>query len=383
MKHGVRPDPAIVEQAFLWVCGKMAPAARHLDGDFFSWEHFMRVVPRLNMKASPGYPYCRNFSTVGLLLGYEDGSVDESQAKWLWEMVKTRVSAEADLIRVFIKPEPHRVKKILEKRWRLIQAVSIVDQVIDQLLLGHLIDSTVAMYGHIPVFPGWSPMHGGWRYLREEWFGLDRSAWDWTVPLWLLELLWRVLEEMTLNARSVPLWLQLMRKRFDELFREAKFILSDGTVWVQLAPGVMKSGSVITALGNSIMQLLLHVIVCLELGRDISELLVFGDDTHQRDADEEYCSALRRWVKVKPPEKGEFCSRVLKGTRVEPQNFLKHVANFMHTKDEDIPVALLSLQLEYARSDRLEFWQRLAVKLAPESLRTRSWLLDVFDNAPQ
>jgi hypothetical protein len=41
-----------------------------------------------------------------------------------------------DPVRVFIKAEPHSTNKVNQDRWRLIFAVSVVDQIIERLLCG-------------------------------------------------------------------------------------------------------------------------------------------------------------------------------------------------------------------------------------------------------
>ncbi|APG75672.1 hypothetical protein 2 [Beihai sobemo-like virus 26] len=375
-----RPVPArsLQERAFNWALRELAPVCCELPPDFFERSHFDRVLNSLNMQASPGYPLMRVAPTVGSYLKRPDGSWRQDRVEQLWASVLQRVDSDPDLIRVFVKQEPHRIAKVREGRMRLIQAVSLVDQVVDHLLHDHLQQREIELFGKVPVMTGWAPVHGGWRHLHADWWGYDRSAWDWTVPAWLLRLEWRLREALTINPTR--LWLSQMQKRYDELFVCPEFVLSDGMVVKQCIEGVMKTGSVVTASANSHMQLLLHAVAAFAAGEEPGPLIAMGDDTMQPLGSEAYLQELRKYVNVKEPELGEFCSRVIQGSRVEPQNILKHVANLITAPPEFLDDMLLSLQVEYARSRWLRLWQLTARRLGCR-VRPQIWLLDVYDEA--
>lgn len=121
----------------------------------------------------------------------------------------------------------------------------------------------------------------------------DKSSWEWTVPMWLIEM---------------------------ELFAT-----SGGLVLQQNNPEVLKSGCVNTIHTNSIMQVLLHVMVCYSLYLPISWIWAMGDDTIQEDPEsEEYFVESSRYCILKQIEyKSEFAGHEFKNGYVEPAYFGK------------------------------------------------------------
>ena len=55
-----------------------------------------------------------------------------------------------DPIKVFVKQEPHKMSKIKQERYRLISGVSLVDTLVDRLLLQWLAQNVVEHVGETP-----------------------------------------------------------------------------------------------------------------------------------------------------------------------------------------------------------------------------------------
>lgn len=220
-------------------------------------------------------------SNNGQFFGCVDGKPSADRMQSIWSMVQQRILArDRDHIRLFVKPEVHTERKLSSEKYRLISSVSVVDQLVDHMLFKDLNDKMIANWALVPSKPGWSIFGGGWRFMpRETWVATDASSWDWTVQPWLLEL---VLEfRKRLCANLDPKWVELAEWRYSALFNDPTFVTSAGLVLRQMQPGVMKSGCVNTITDNSLMQVLLHIRVCLELDIPIGYLFTMGDDKLQ------------------------------------------------------------------------------------------------------
>lgn len=248
------------------------------------------------MRSSTGCGEFSNYVNVGAALGASPGPIGQifepekvqvfKEAVWRRIMALNNGMLLADPLKVFIKTEPHSLKKIAEGRFRLISGVSMVDAMVDRIIFGWLADRVLASVGKTPIRVGWTPLRGGWRELRNAFMGkrvtcIDKSSWDWTMQEWVVLALERLVMELTFDA---PEWLQgLIRKRFQLLFRKAVFQFADGTQARQASVGVMKSGCFMTIIFNSLAQMLLHAGAKIRMGRDPYEDFpqAMGDDTVQ------------------------------------------------------------------------------------------------------
>lgn len=191
----------------------------------------------------------------------------------------------ADPLKVFIKQEPHKRKKLLDGRLRLIMSVSLIDAIVDRVLFMKLMHKVVRNYARTHIMIGWSPAKGGYRFLNSifqgmETLSIDKKAWDWTVPIWLLDAVRDVIFKLAADAPDW--WRRAVEGRFQMLFRRASFSFSDGSTVVQGKPGVMKSGCYLTIFINSIAQLILHEMASAKLNIVADPIVVIGDDTLQK-----------------------------------------------------------------------------------------------------
>lgn len=330
-----------------------------LPDDFMSKDHFLRVVrTKIDWNSSPGYPYVYTYPTNGVLFKTKDGKPDLAREHMVWEMVCQRLAkGDADPIRLFVKPEPHKLKKISNKAYRLISSVSIVDQIIDHMLFDHMNDLASLNWWNNPCQSGWSPLGGGWKLIPKNYISMDKSSWDWTVSMWLIDLVYR-LRKMLCRTRGdqFDLWDKLATWRFVKLFKEFEFVTSDGYVLKALFDGIMKSGCVNTLVDNSLMQLILHVRVSLELGYDPVDIKTMGDDKIMEFISylKEYLELMNQYCIVKEViYKTEFAGhRFAMGGSVEPLYLGKHAFQMLHVTDKVLNEFSDSYALLYHRSKR-------------------------------
>nr|QXV86579.1 polyprotein 2ab [Solemoviridae sp.] len=247
---------------------------------------------KVNPKASPGVPLS--------ILGQSNAEVLNRHGDLVYLAVAERLIAlsEADLeadpsprdlirlglcdpIRLFVKNEPHPIKKIEEGRFRLISSVSLVDQLVERLLFGPQNEAEIAQWQSVPSKPGmglsqkWQ-QSALWRDLENKHrvapaAEADISGFDWSVQKWELE---------------ADVCIRIERGKFPErmkkaalnrfkCFANAVFQLSNGELIEQGLPGLMKSGSYCTSSTNSRIRCLMAEIIkapwCIAMGDDSVE----------------------------------------------------------------------------------------------------------------
>lgn len=315
---------------------QFAPAAWSIPDDFLQYTHFERVVQGLDMTSSPGYPYMRRATTNKVFFQQDgQGKFPQSRLQEIWFLVEERLSSRgSDPIRLFIKPEPHKREKCEQKRYRLISSVSVIDQIIDSMLFGEMNRRVIEECVDLPCKGGWSPFVGGWKAVpRQGVMSLDKKGWDWSAHLWLFEIELRLRAQLCRNITEK--WLSLASWRYKELFVNPTFVTSGGMLFKQRKPGVMKSGCFNTLVTNSIMQLIIHLRVCLEMGIEPGWLWALGDDTLQKllqgEQLQDYLRLAANYCHVKHCVEGaEFAGMRFLGEQVEPLYGGKHSFQLKH-----------------------------------------------------
>lgn len=314
------------------------------------------------MDSSPGFCSLTAFGTTnGEILKWDGISCDPERLEFVYHTVRARfiglLRGEdlSDNIKVFVKQEAHKCKKLEEGRYRLISAVSLIDNIIDRILFGWLGRAVLKNVLMTPCLVGWSPIRGGWRFMERRFRGkktlcLDKSAWDWTVPGWLVDA-WR--EVVVGLAHNHPYWWRLMvKKRFYLLFESPTFQFSDGTVVRQAVKGIMKSGCYLTIILNSLGQSILHYLVARRLSMDPfdNQPFVVGDDTVQEDFDsDEYVRHFEEMgISVKQAKNSyvEFAGFAFANGTCYPAYWQKHLFNMAHSPV--LPQLLESYQVLYS-----------------------------------
>lgn len=348
--------------------------------DFLSYEHFRDVVSDMDMTATPGYPYQLSFQTNGTFLGYRgDGTFDEDILRQQYRVTMDRIRhRECDPIRLFIKPEPHKSSKREKQSWRLISAVSVMDQIIDHLLFDEMNKNMVEE--HLTIVPqvGWAPLYLGWTNIPFGGVAMDKSGWDWSAKPWLFE--------ETLNLRKAlcenlsEQWSELAAWRYECLFGTPVFVTSGGQFLRQKQPGVMKSGCVNTITDNSIMQDILNKVVEIETGECSPWMKSMGDDTYQatpRDL-RTYVAALSKYCIVKDVKSAaEFAGFSFSVDYVEPLYFGKHCYNLLHAPSAHKAELAVSYSLLYHRSRKARLIKSICAQLG--YVPGDSWLDSIWD----
>nr|QZZ63405.1 hypothetical protein [Nelson Sobemo-like virus 1] len=355
--------------------------------DFTKWFEceFDKITYELNHKASVGYCSLRTMgTTVGEVFGWNGVSNDPDRYQLVRKTVYNRlmrlISQEdiADDIQVFVKQEAHKLSKIEEGRLRLISAVSLVDTLVDRILFSWIGRKAFIAPGKTPCLVGWSPLRGGWKrmlnkYGNKQTLCLDKEAWDWTVPPFLVDCWLQTILELAQDPAEW--WVTAVRQRFRMLFEKATFRFSDGTRVQQKTKGVMKSGCYLTILLNSMSQSMLHYYANMRMGKDPDENQpnTIGDDTVQLAFDEypEYVRILESiGVKIKGAEIKnfvEFAGFAFANNTVWPAYYKKHLFNAAHS--ENLNEFLEQMQTLYINEPVMwNFFRRVAREINPDLL---------------
>nr|UGO57343.1 MAG: hypothetical protein 1 [Riboviria sp.] len=358
-----------------------------IPDDFLSWDHYLRAVSSLDWTSSPGYPHMRRATSNGQFFGVKDGKPDPERVRDIWAEVQDRLEAlergelAADHIRLFVKAEPLKPKKVLTNSFRLISSVSVVDQIIDHMLFDGMNETMYDNWDKTPSRVGWSPFCGGWRVMpRGKSLALDKSSWDWTVQMWMIDVVLRLRTKLCRNVNEK--WLSLAKARYLALFDSPTFITSGGMILKQRQPGVMKSGCVNTIADNTIMQIMLHYRVVQELGWPVSGIVAMGDDTLQQPVvnERQYLDKMSEYCIVKQIEhKTEFAGMLFDGRSVEPVYCGKHAFTLLHMDPKIEQDLAVSYTLLYHRSKYRDWFENLFSDMGLE-VPDRDWRDAIYDS---
>jgi len=336
------------------ICNLLQPVMVEIPEDFLQFSHYERIVRNnINWNSSPGFPYYYNFANNGQFFSVKEGVVDDKRLLEVWPLVQQRINERTcDPIRLFVKQEAHKLSKIRDKRWRLISSVSIIDQIIDQLLFADQNQAIVDSWMYTPLKVGWTPFLGGWRMVPKTGVvALDKSSWDWTVKEWMCEIDLMIRTNLVYGKHKDK-WLELAAFRYKSLFNKPYYVTSGGLVLQARYNGVMKSGCVNTITSNSIMQLILHHRVCYEIGVKPGRIWTLGDDTLQEIVPnmEQYVDKMNEYCIVKQVVyKPEFAGFDF-GNTIEPLYKGKHAYNLLYADPAIVEDLSRSYQLLYWKS---------------------------------
>nr|QZZ63345.1 hypothetical protein [Leuven Sobemo-like virus 1] len=313
---------------------------------------------------------------------------DEERVRILRYLVEDRIAQilegepdQSDPLRVFVKQEPHKLSKLKEGRYRLIQGVSLVDTMIDRIVFGEMARKATHPNNIMktPCTIGWSQNGGGWKYIYDKFprgaVSIDRKAWDWTVREWMVAFWEEFL--MSLHPDAPDWWRKLCNYRITQLFREARFRFADGVEVKQPFPGIMKSGCLLTLILNSVSQTYLHVLAMIELGLDpmISLPICCGDDTAQDRFPqiEEYVKILAKYCLIKEAETHEdyveFVGFLFDKTGYYPAYWKKHLFVLAHCDVSVLRETLTSYQyLYYNEPNMLKLIRSMAFRIDPSCI---------------
>lgn len=298
------------------------------------------------------YPKCSSFVSDGVIKPPSD-ELFSAVSHRLCSLVGEVVS---DPINCFIKQEPHTLRKMARKSWRIISGVGLTDNIVDRLLFGDFCDSVVSKAAELdgPVAAGFNIYQGGFLKLASKLSNpetSDKSSWDWTMQPWLVDMFKALFAKIYGDHPYMP----IVNNRLDALFKEAELRFRDISVKQNVA-GIMKSGFLGTIVFNSVAQLALHLVARLRSGKTLScdGFYSVGDDVIQECENEAYWMELERLGCIVKERKtgypADFVGVIFGNGIGVPMYPEKNLYNLLFAEPEFLPDTLDSYQRLYALS---------------------------------
>jgi len=317
------------------------------------------------MDANPGYPaafrHATNESFVAefgvdflfdvvsdrLMTLSERDAFSPLDKTFAWSAIDYVFVGACDPIRPFVKNEPHSLGKISEGRYRLIMNLSIVDQIIEQMLYRAQNQVEILHHREISSKPGMGLHNDGladvvdWiERLGPQAIASDMKGYDFGVTGGQL----MSDAERRVRLTGLPydsLVGRAIRHRVRCLSKSV-FVFGNGVVFEQVErfAGIQKSGSAITASANSYIRsavaLEAHLLngplvdgeISISMGDDCIERAPFGVDLAKH-------YSLYGWT-FEVADKLEFCSTSFDPEDLFfPQSWARMVYKFMDSKPKD------------------------------------------------
>jgi hypothetical protein len=322
------PDEKELERV-LKIIEQTYPHTRYPEslGETINWtalrQELIHILDHdVNLGASPGMPFKNTFSDINKLRVEELNTLITLTFRRIQTLLKTNLddmtSSElvlqgaCDPVFLFVKGEPHPLRKIKTQTWRLISSVSVVDQLIDRLLHSTQNNLEIGLWQYIPSKPGIGFTRKGCDSLRKdlhakagqgEFAQADVQGWDWSIQGWELRLETEARIRLMRSQGTVAA--TLMRAR-THCLNNPVYANSDGSMYTQDYEGVMKSGTYCTSSSNSRIRVMVSLLIgarwCIAMGDDSiedpvpdaqSKYLLLGHPLREysrRKGDFEFCS---------------------------------------------------------------------------------------------
>jgi hypothetical protein len=343
-----KPDEKVLEEAIEKILPRYPMSSLHefwsdIADEVSFEEAFDAALADVDRSSSPGFPY------LNMAGGMTNGDFLDRYLGYVKKLVHARIQLLAstpveivakytgpekvqaglcDPVRIFIKREPHKMKKIRSRTFRLIWSISLVDSICERMLYARQNKREILNWFDVPSKPGMGFTDEHIRLIydnvmraRSEMTLVDSdvSAWDMSVPEWLLKL--DVVRRSRLNGSPVgSIWHTVSSNRM-ECMCDSVIVSSSGECFSQKIKGIQKSGTYITGSTNSSMR----VMVATILGSDF--IIAMGDDAveHSFDGFEQ--------------KYADFGLPVKQSNKVETGfNFCSH--NFLKRESDGKPIAI-------------------------------------------
>lgn len=281
-------------------------------------------------------------------------SIDYSNSKM--ELVENDC---VDPVRIFIKQEFHKQKKIDTHTERIISSISVVDEIVERMLTHELCQLEIEKHAAIPSKVGLSTAADAdakvlW-YQYGELLGeaaeSDVSSFDWCVTQDKLNFL----AKLHIRLSGMPEdsdFAKICRARFHCL-GQSVYSLSDGTIFELEVDGHMKSGSYFTASQNSKLRVAFSILAGAEWA------IAYGDDCLEQYVDgavevyERYGFKMKAYNKC-DKDSFSFCSHVISDKPPVPVN---HVKTFLHFLSEPVTVEKIAqFRMQLRHCPRLPYY---------------------------
>lgn len=200
-----------------------------------------------------------------------------------------------DPVKVFIKDEPHSLKKVLSGKYRGISSVSLVDQIVTRLLCSKQNKAEINTWESCPSKPGMGLHDEGMLVIASSIKKMlskgvisetDVSGWDWSVNAWEL-LLDAEIRRRLAGAQPQGVFGFLLRVHA-YCVANSVYVTSDGHMWEQIIPGAQLSGDYNTSSTNSRMRVAATLMARLWNGQPLLvdgqiPIMAMGDDSIEID----------------------------------------------------------------------------------------------------
>lgn len=246
----------------------------------------------------------------------------------------------SDPLKVIVKNELHSQKKLKEGRVRLIMIESFLDQLIERFLFSDQNRAEILQHESLPSKPGMGLHDLGLASLLSNMKELtnptasDAKAFDWSVEWWHLKLD----AEVRIRCAGLDPDSPLAKGYRNRMWCMAmsRFVFADGQTYDQTEPGVMKSGSFVTAATNSRIRHEISFLVHGAVGGGGRRLSVtMGDDCVESNPKGlSLAEAYRPYgLQIEEAEVLEFCSHdFTEANLFFPQGWAKSVGHYLQTK---------------------------------------------------
>jgi len=287
--------------------------------------------------SGPGYPLCVTYATNGDAIAEISSRLVRIATMRLallatcdcLNAVELVMDGVVDPVKLFIKDEPHSLKKISQGMWRLISSVSLVDQLVARFLHSPLNRWEILHFREIPSQPGMGIEDSDFERMQD-WFdgqpiiSTDVSGWDWSVKEWLMEADMRMRVRLC-NLQSDDIIAKLMYGRLHAT-KYKLFVTSNRKLFAQVVPGIQPSGDFNTSSSNSRMMAFVLTLCGAHW------IKTMGDDAVSKGTSQ---PQLSRLVDVKvfteSTTEFEFCSHVVTPSSVSCCGWAKSAFRYLDT----------------------------------------------------
>jgi len=351
------------------------------DENYDSIDYILDVIntSSINDKKSAGRPYqADGMATIGdVLKKYgPDQFAEIVLRKW-------RESFEYKL---FLKNEPHKIKKIEAEMLRIITCMPVHKLVKNNCIFRNYLNKTseawrngsVMFYGFNPTIPNATEKLRK-RFEGKILHGSDKTNWDFSYFGWIFDIYKQYHCRIVRKPRS---WDEERFDQFksdvcqtiDEVYKDCVYTTSDGRRFKQVVDGIMKSGWFMTIDANTFAQIVLNTLALMRCGVSDDDILnkfdmvAGGDDDLDSfpdgfDTDQYYAAIKDMGIDVEPDTittgliGNEFYSNTFRldpsgVVSFHPVRFTKHIYKLRLNKLEDLPQALNSHMQNYCWSPK-------------------------------
>jgi len=342
--------------------------------DYKSNDNLARIIESnlVNEKKSPGQPWqSEGYATNGQV-------IEKLGVGGLIECVRNFWNEKFQL-KLFIKGEPHKKKKIDEEMLRPIAGFPLTKMIKHQAIFREMLDTAVQQWKHSPIKYGYSPhVPGDLEHLIKQFEGADsiyesdKTNWDFNMFDYLFVICKKIIVQLALRPTDMEDadWNEYIKDIEDSIdeVRDCEYRCTNGTMIKSGYKGIMKSGWLLTIFVNSLAQLVSDMLFKVRMGIDTKELLSAshvmvcgGDDIVQSfpvgfDV-EKYVTVAKQFgfvielKKHKTMKEVEFFGNVISHNQLfwtfVPVRFTKHIENLSTTKLDDLAMALSSHMTNY------------------------------------